>query len=105
MPYAFAVVTCSCNKNMKYQCHSHDDDEYLDDFICPHFRSSVLKKSKFGLLLGFDQLAGLYFNVICVGCGNERIYSYEAKTFGKKSQDYCFNCCRNTLSFHFTWDY
>ena len=84
----------------KYFCHNNDDD-YLDVFIYPHFNSIVLKKAKYLLLISFNQLTGLYLNVIYVGYGNERSYYYEAKTFGKKSQDCFFNCCRNTLNFLF----
>ena len=105
MPHAFADVRCFCNINMKYHCFSHDKDEYLEDFICPHFRACVLKKAQFGWLMGFNQLAGLYFNVTCLGCGREQSFSYKAKTFGKKSKDCYFNCCNNTLSFHFNWSH
>ena len=105
MPHAFAEVKCSCSFIAKYHCHSHDKDGYLKDFKCPHFRSSVFKRAQIGLLLGFDQLAGLYFNITCLECNKQKIISYEAKTFGKENKDDNFKCCGNIVSFHFHWDY
>ena len=65
MPHAFADVLCNCSKVGQYHCFSHDSDEFLEDFNCPHFRSSFLKRAQFGIKFGFDQLAGLYFDVTC----------------------------------------
>ena len=49
--------------NKKYQCHSHDNDKYLEDFNCNHFRCTAFQRTKLGLLFGFDQSAGLYFTI------------------------------------------
>ena len=104
MPAAFADVICSCCfKNMKYKTHSHYDDGYLQDFICPHYRCSVLQKNQVGWLFGFDQLAGLYFNTSCKSCGNQKYIKYEAKTFGKVEKNENFTCCGKSLNFHFNW--
>ena len=103
MPHAYVEVKCSCNENKKYHCFSHDKDSNLEDFYCHHFKCSVSQKTHIGLLLGFDQLAGLYFNIICWKCGKEAKFSYEAKTFGKENKDFNFNCCNNNLNFHCTW--
>ena len=106
MPHAFADVICSCNKNMKYHCSNfYDNNGYLEDFICPHFRISVLRKVQRGWLIGFDQLAGLYFDVICLNCRNKKSFSYEAKTFGKENKSEQFKCCNNTLNFDFKWSH
>ena len=103
MPHAFVEISCSCNMKKKYHCFSHDDNGCFDDFNCHHFKCSALKRAKFGWLLGFDQLAGLYFDITCLTCGKKEKYSYEAKTFGKKNNDYNFNCCHNDLTFHSTF--
>ena len=104
MPHAFADVRCLCSVNCKFHCFSRDnDDGYLNDYECEHFRSSVFKRSQLGWLLGFDQLAGLYFNISCLKCNTQKSIFYEAKTFGKKDEDHYFKCCGNLLSFHFRW--
>ena len=106
MPHAFAEVRCSCGKISKYHCFSHDNDDYLPDFICPHFRSSVFKKAQIGWMIGFDQLAGLYFNVTCLNCNSQKKFKYEAKTFGKNNEDTFFKCCGTSiLNFHFYWSF
>ena len=105
MPHAFAVVECSCSTSGQYQAFSHDDNGFLDDFKCNHFKSTVFKKCQLGLLLGFNQLAGLYFDITCLKCGKKMKISYEAKTFGKENKDTSFNCCDNTLNFHFYWSH
>ena len=104
MPHAFVEIKCSCNENKKYHCFSHDEDANLEEFNCHHFRCIVSKKARYGLLLGFDQLAGLYFDIICINCGKNKKYSYEAKTFGKENKEYTFSCCNNNLIFHSTWE-
>ena len=103
MPHAFAVVQCSCSESSNYHAFSHDDDEFLKEFKCEHFKSSALKKCRVGYLLGFDQLAGLYFNIMCLKCGKQHKEFYEAKTFGKEKKDSVFNCCGKCLNFHFDW--
>ena len=103
MPYAFVEISCNCNYSKKYNCNSHDEDGYLDDFICNHFKCAAFKRTRAGWLLGFDQLAGLYFDITCLNCGKEQKYQYEAKTFGKEDKDYIINCCNNNLSFHCKW--
>ena len=104
MPHAYVEIVCSCcNKNKKYHCFSHDEDEKLNDFDCHHVKCTVDKKTRFGWLLGFDQLAGLYFNIRCLICGKKEQYSYEAKTFGKEKEEHNFLCCQNNLSFHCSW--
>ena len=103
MPHAYAEVICSCRKSEKYECFSHDNSEFLKDFTCEHFRISVFKKAQLGLLLGFDQLAGLYFDVCCNKCGKHKNISYEAKTFGKNDRKDFILCCGNSINFNFTW--
>ena len=103
MVSCFVYLLCSCNENKKYQCNNHNDDKYLEDFNCKHFRCTAFQRTKLGLLLGFDQLAGLYFTITCLNCRKEEKFSYEAKTFGKKDKDYKFTCCQNTLSFQCRW--
>ena len=104
MPHAFVEIKCSCNENKKYHCYSHDKDTNLEEFNCHHFKCKASKKAKYGFLLGFDQLAGLYFDIICINCGKNKKYSYEAKTFGKENKEYTFSCCNNDLTFHSTWE-
>ena len=103
MPYSFVDLFCSCNGNKKYQNNSHDNDEYLEDFKCQHFRVTAFKRNRSGWLLGFDQLAGLYFTITCLNCRKEEKFSYESKTFGKEDKDYKFVCCNNTLAFQCRW--
>ena len=104
MPHAYVEIVCAvCQKNIKYHCFSHDNDGYLEDFNCHHFKASVFKRTSAGLLLGFDQLAGIYVTITCINCGKVQNVSYEAKTFGKKDRDYKINCCNNTLDFHCKW--
>ena len=105
MPHAHAEVICSCNEKKKYHCFSHDKDGNLEEFNCHHFTCKASKKAQTGWLLGFDQLAGLYFNITCLICGKNEKYSYEAKTFGKEAKDYKFRCCNSTLAFHCTWEH
>ena len=103
MPHAYAKLICACGEKREYHCHSHDDDSFIETFYCKDFKVSSNKKTRFGLLLGFDQLAGLYFNISCLNCSNERKISYEAKTFGKVKRDDFFHCCGNRIDFHFDW--
>ena len=103
MPHAYAELKCTCGKSKKYHCFSHDKDGFLNGFNCDHFNAAAYKKAQIGLLLGFDQLAGLYFNVSCKKCGKKQNLSYEAKTFGKKKKKEFFLCCGNSLNFNFTW--
>ena len=105
MPHAYADVRCNCRTVKKYHCHSHDSNNFLEDFTCDHFNISVFKRAHFGWLMGFDQLAGLDFNITCAKCHKNKNITYEAKTFGKKNKESIFNCCGNNLSFHFYWDH
>ena len=103
MPHAYAEIICSCGQSEKYHCHSHDKDGYLNDFNCGYFNVAVFKKAQIGILMGFDQLAGLYFNISCKKCGRKEHMLYEAKTFGKKEKKDFFLCCGNSLNFKFSW--
>ena len=103
MPYAFVEISCNCFYSKKYNAFHLDNDGYLDDFICKHFKCVAFKRTRTGWLLGFDQLAGLYFDIKCLNCGKEQKCQYEAKTFGKEDKDYFINCCNNNLSFHCKW--
>ncbi len=106
MPHAFADVRCSCGIVFKYHSYSHDKDGHLTDFICPHFRSSVIKRVQAGWLIGFDQLAGLYFDITCLNCNAQKKFQFEAKTFGEENDDAYFKCCGSSLlSFHFYWSH
>ena len=103
MPHAFAVVRCYCSKTLEYHAFSHDNNEFLEPFKCDHFTCSVKKRCQIGYLLGFNQLAGLYFDVMCIKCGKQINISYEAGTFGKKNEDKSFKCCGSILNFNFSW--
>lgn len=104
MPHSYVEIFCSpCQYNKKYHCFSHDDDGYLEDYKCHHFKCTVFKRTATGWLLGFDQLAGIYVTITCLKCGKVEKFSYEAKTFGKEDKDCKIYCCNNTLDFHCTW--
>ena len=105
MPHAYADVLCSCLENKQYHCFSHDDGGYLPQFKCSHFRIAVLKRAQIGWAFGFNQLAGLYFDVTCLQCGEEKHIEYEAKTFGKEAKNEYIKCCGIKLSFHFNWEH
>ncbi len=65
-------VMCNCKKVKKYHCYSHDSNNFLEDFICDHFSISVFKRAQVGWIMGFDQLAGLNFNITCTKCQKKK---------------------------------
>ncbi len=105
MPHAYADVCCSCDYYQKYHCCSREDGGFLPQFTCNDFTISVLKRTQVGWLMGFNQLAGLYFDITCLKCRRERHIKYEAKTFGKKRKNEYHECCGKKLSFHFNWEH